>query len=64
MSRRALESRNLPLLQDALRRKDAVRRELQKKSFADKIRILIAMQKQAKTILKARGKSCIVWPDF
>lgn len=42
--------------------KDLYRTKQRKLSWPEKVRIVVELQKIAKPILEARGKSVIVWP--
>lgn len=43
--------------------KDAYRARQRQLSWPEKVRIVIALQKIAKPILAARGKTVTVWPE-
>lgn len=43
--------------------KDAYRAKQRQLSWPEKVRAVVALQKIAKPILEARGKSVTVWPE-
>ena len=43
--------------------KNAYRAKQRALSWPEKVRVVIALQKMAQPILKARGKSVSVWPE-
>ena len=43
--------------------KDAYRTKQRKLSWSDKVKVVIELQKIAKPILAARGKTVTVWPE-